>query len=128
MQGWQSLNTTLYDRVGGKAFFVALIERFYEGVASDTVLRPLYPQDLEPSSAHLAAFLAQYWGGPPQYSIERGHPRLRMRHFAFPIGQAERDAWVHHMTGAVNASEASPADKAEMLTYFDSTATFLINR
>ena len=44
-------------------------------------------------------FLAQYWGGPPTYSEERGHPRLRMRHAPFVIGTLERDAWLRHMSG-----------------------------
>ena len=93
-QGLKAEITTIHERVGGNAFFVELVKQFYQLVEVDPVLRPLYPQDLQPGKAHLAAFLAQYWGGPPQYSLERGHPRLRQRHMPFPIGQAERDAWV----------------------------------
>ena len=118
---------TLYHRVGGEPFFQSLVEKFYAGIASDPILRPLYPKDLEPPRAHLAGFLAQYWGGPPNYSMQRGHPRLRMRHAQFRIGQAERDAWVRHMTAAVKASGASQEDARELLNYFESTATFLIN-
>jgi hemoglobin len=119
---------TLYEIVGGEAFFVALVERFYVHVAEDPVLRPLYPADLEPGKAHLSGFLAQYWGGPPNYSMVRGHPRLRMRHAPFIIGQAERDAWVTHMRTAVDSSEAAPVVKSELMAYFKNTATFLINR
>ncbi len=119
---------TIYDKVGGKQFFVALVDRFYEGVAKDAILRPMYPPDLVPAKAHLAGFLSQYWGGPPQYSIERGHPRLRLRHAPFKIGVPERDAWVKHMTAALSKSDAPPEIKAEMLEYFESTATFLINQ
>jgi hemoglobin len=120
--------STLYERVGREPFFTALIERFYEGVAGDPVLRPLYPDDLAPGKAHLAGFLSQYWGGPSQYSMERGHPRLRRRHAPFAIGQVERDAWVRHMTEAVAAADCSPRDAALLLAYFDDTATFLMNR
>lgn len=119
---------TIYDKVGGKQFFVELVERFYGGVAKDEALRPMYPSDLVPAKAHLAGFLSQYWGGPPQYSIERGHPRLRLRHVPFKIGMAQRDAWVKHMTAALNKSDAPAEIKAEMLEYFESTATFLINQ
>ena len=119
---------TLHDRVGGLPFFVALVERFYEAVEADPILRPLYPSDLAPGKANLAEFLAQYWGGPPAYSARRGHPRLRMRHFAFAIGQPERDAWVEHMSAAVRASEASPADAEELLVYFRDASTMLVNR
>ncbi len=121
-------NTTLYERVGGLPFFVSLVEQFYVGIAADPLLRPLYPEDLSPGKAHLAGFLSQYWGGPPQYSMERGHPRLRMRHAPFPIGQAERDTWVHHMTDAVRSVDVSAEDAALLMTYFEDTATFLMNR
>ena len=80
----------MYDRVGGEPFFVELVDRFYEGVAGDPTLRPLYPADLTDAKAHLAAFLVQYWGGPAAYSAARGHPRLRMRHAPFLIGLPER--------------------------------------
>jgi len=79
------------------------VDRFYAAVAEDPVLRPLYPEDLTAPSAHLAAFLVQYWGGPDDYRLERGHPRLRMRHVPFAIGFPERDAWFRHMSEAVRA-------------------------
>jgi hemoglobin len=119
--------TTLYERVGGDEYFHSLVNRFYGAVASDPILRPLYPEDLGPAAFHLAEFLVQYWGGPRRYSERRGHPRLRMRH-PFPIGTAERDAWVHHMSEAVAASGASPEDAQELLTYFGWAATSLVNQ
>ena len=120
--------STLYERVGGRDFFVTLVERFYEAVAGDPVLRPIYPSDLEPPKAHLAGFLAEYWGGPPQYTAERGHPRLRMRHVRFAIGREVRDAWVRHMRAALESADVSPDDAALLAEYFEDTATFLINR
>jgi hemoglobin len=119
---------SLYQRVGGEAYFVALIDRFYESVEGDPALRPLYPADLRPGKANLAGFLAQYWGGPPNYSARRGHPRLRMRHFRFPIGQSQRDAWVRHMADAVRSSGAPPADVEALTAYFERAATMLINQ
>ena len=119
---------TLYQRVGGDAYFVALVERFYQGVEDDPVLRPIYPKHLAPGKVNLASFLAQYWGGPPEYSARRGHPRLRMRHFRFAIGHRERDAWVHHMTNAVRNSPASAEDAEALVAYFESAATMLINQ
>ena len=52
---------SVYDRVGGMPWFHDLCTRFYRRVADDEVLRPLYPDDLEPSRYWLALFLAQYW-------------------------------------------------------------------
>ncbi len=118
---------TLYERVGGRPWFEALVSRFYEAVAQDPVLRPLYPEDLERPRAHLTDFLIQYWGGPADYSATRGHPRLRMRHAGFAIGKRERDAWMDLMSQAVKAGGLPEGDEAELLDYFESAATFLIN-
>ena len=118
---------TLYERAGGQPFFDALVERFYEGVEADPVLRPMYPEDLTPGKRHLALFLAQYWGGPTTYSDERGHPALRARHLEFPIDTAERDAWVAHMVAAIRAGGLSAGDEQQFVTYAEEAATFLIN-
>lgn len=93
------------------------------------MLRPLYPdEDLSHAAARLTLFLIQYWGGPDTYSRTRGHPRLRLRHQPFVIGQAERDAWLRHMTAAVE-SLALPAEVREsFLDYFGNTSAGLINR
>ena len=120
--------TTLYDRVGGDEFFTALVGRFYDAVAADPVLRPLYPDDLGDARRNLAGFLSQYWGGPPFYSSRRGHPRLRMRHQPFAIGEAERAAWLTHMVASVRAAGLPEEDEAAMLDYFERSAAFLVNR
>src|SRR3954462_9564125 len=87
--------TTFYEAVGGEETFRRLVHRFYQGVAADPLLRPLYPEeDLGPAEERLRLFLIQYWGGPRTYGERRGHPRLRMRHVPFRIGAAERDAWL----------------------------------
>jgi hemoglobin len=118
----------VFEAVGGRPFFDALVDRFYADVADDPVLRPLYPDDLTASKAHLAGFLAQYWGGGmEQYSAERGHPRLRMRHVRFAIGRAERDAWYRHMADAVVVAELPAELEAQMLGYFAMAADHLVN-
>jgi hemoglobin len=124
----QDQRSSLYERVGGDAFFFALVDSFYQGVEADRLLRPLYPEDLEPPRRRLALFLIQYWGGPHTYHAERGHPRLRMRHMPFPIGPAEREAWLGHMRAAVAKSDASATDSQALLDYFETAATALMNR
>jgi hemoglobin len=112
------------------AFFEALVDRFYEGVADDPVLLRLYPEpaDLAPARRRLTLFLAQYWGGPTTYSRERGHPRLRMRHAPFAIGGEERDRWLVHMRAAV-ASLDPPDEIARALEeYFDMAAESMRNQ
>ena len=123
-----SPGVTLYEAVGGSEFFRALVDRFYAGVEADPVLRRLYPEDLTASKAHLAGFLAQYWGGgTAHYSDARGHPRLRMRHAGFTVGPAERDAWLRHMTAAVETAGVSPEIESALLDYFTSAAAHLVN-
>ena len=120
---------TLFEEVGGSEFFDRLVERFYEGVASDDVLLPLYPEqsDLSGAKERLTLFLQQYWGGPTTYSDERGHPRLRQRHFPFVIGQLERDRWMVHMMAAVD--ELSPNDSVhqQLAEYMAMASTAMIN-
>jgi hemoglobin len=119
----------LYDVVGGMPFFEALVDRFYDGVASDPVLRPLYPEaDLVGARRRLTLFLAQYWGGPATYSEERGHPRLRMRHVPFAIGGIERDRGLHHMRAAIDASDAPPDARERLHEYVSMAAEAMRNR
>ena len=120
---------SLYDRAGGTPFFEALVGRFYDGVADDPQLRPIYPEaDLAGARHRLTLFLIQYWGGPTTYDQERGHPRLRMRHAPFAIGPLERDRWLVHMRAAV-AEAAPPADvAAELERYFAMAAEAMRNR
>jgi hemoglobin len=120
---------SLYERAGGTPFFEALVGRFYAGVATDPVLRPIYPEaDLAPAARRLTLFLIQYWGGPTTYDDERGHPRLRMRHVPFAIGPAARDRWLDLMRAAL-ADVAPPADVAgELDRYFEMAAEAMRNR
>ena len=120
---------TLYDEAGGMPFFEGLVGHFYDGVAADPVLRPLYPEpDLDGARHRLTLFLAQYWGGPRTYDEERGHPRLRMRHAPFAIGPAQRDRWLVHMRAAI-AQLAPPQDVADELErYIAMAAEAMRNR
>jgi hemoglobin len=120
---------SFYDAVGGEPTFRALVARFYAEVAlDDEVLRPLYPeQDLGPAQERLTLFLMQYWGGPQTYMLQRGHPRLRMRHNPFVIGPRERDAWLRAMRVAVDASEIAEPYRRQLWDYFVSTAAHMVN-
>lgn len=131
----QAANTaaaTMYERVGGEATFRALVHEFYRGVATDPLLRPLYPEeDLGPAEDRLTLFLIQYWGGPRSYGEQRGHPRLRMRHAPFRIDSLARDRWLLHMRAAMETVAGtgvmSAADAAEIWTYLEGAAQFMVN-
>ncbi|MCU1492177.1 MAG: globin [Acidimicrobiaceae bacterium] len=119
---------TLYQRAGGAEPLLRIVARFYAGVATDPVLRPLYPEQLGPAEDRFGLFLVQWTGGPEQYTATRGHPKLRLRHLEFAIGEAERDAWVSQMTAAVRAEGLQPEVEAELLDALARTANFLVNR
>jgi hemoglobin len=120
---------SLFEEVGGSQFFDRLVDRFYEGVATDDVLLPLYPEqsDLSGAKKRLTLFLQQYWGGPTTYSDERGHPRLRQRHFPFVIGQLERDRWMVHMMAAVDELSPNESVHKQLAEYMEMASTAMIN-
>lgn len=121
-------STPPYEAIGGHEAFTRLVHTFYQGVADDPLLRPLYPEeDLGPAEERLRMFLEQYWGGPTTYNQLRGHPRLRMRHAPYAVTLEAKDAWVHHMRTAVQSLQL-PADVAAPLwEYLERAAHFMIN-
>lgn len=122
------LNKSVYELAGGEPAFRLLVQRFYARVAMDPILRPVYPEaDLSGATERLTLFLIQYWGGPQTYSERRGHPRLRLRHQPFTIGQRERDAWLGHMTAAVESLDLAPAVRRALLDYFETASAAMIN-
>ncbi len=123
-----SQTSSVYEMVGGEAYFVALIEEFYIRIMADELLSPSYPDDLTRSKRDLAQFLMQFWGGPTTYSDAKGHPRLRMRHSPFVIGMAERNAWLGHMRAAVEATNP-PAEARDLLDqYFEQASLAMTNQ
>ncbi|MGI8627318.1 MAG: globin [Geodermatophilaceae bacterium] len=120
---------TVYDEVGGHDTFQRLVAHFYAGVALDPILRPIYPEeDLGPAEERLRMFLEQYWGGPSTYSEQRGHPRLRMRHAPFTVGEVERDAWLARMRAAMDDVALTPEQDETLWNYFTMAAQSMINQ
>jgi hemoglobin len=119
---------TFYEAVGGEETFRRLVHRFYQGVAEDPLLRPLYPEeDLSGAEERLRMFLVQYWGGPRTYSDQRGHPRLRMRHAPFKVTPQARDAWLRHMQAAVDDLDLPEHLEQMLRDYLTNAAFSLVN-
>ena len=122
------MEPTLYEEMGGAPFFEKLVAGFYEGIKTDPVLKPMYPEeDLAGAIDRLTMFLSQYWGGPTDYSEQRGHPRLRMRHNAFPINGDARDRWLMHMSNSLAKLEIEPHLRDQLWTYLVTAAHSLVN-
>ena len=120
---------SFYEAAGGEETFRRLTRLFYEGVAADPALRAVYPsKDLGPAEEHLRLFLIQYWGGPATYNELRGHPRLRMRHARFVIGEPERDAWLRNMRASLDELALDEALDTELWDYLVMAAHSLVNK
>lgn len=119
---------SVYELVGGEATIRELVDRFYARVEVDPALRPMFPPDLTEGKRWQFLFLCQFFGGPQMYAEERGHPRLRMRHNPFPIGRAERDAWLGHMLAAVDETGIEEPMRTVMRDYFVRTSEHMINQ
>ena len=120
---------SFYEKIGGRPTFERLVRAFYDGIRTDEVLLPMYPEqpDLEGAIQRLTGFLEQYWGGPGTYSEQRGHPRLRARHMPFAVNPDARDRWLRHMRAAVDALQLSPLDDATLWDYLDRAAHAMVN-
>jgi hemoglobin len=118
----------VYSAIGEEGF-KQLVGNFYRQVASDDILGPLYPQDdFTGAEERLRNFLIFRFGGPQYYIEQRGHPRLRMRHAPFPVNQAARDRWMQLMDKALEAVPMPEEAQQLLRTYFESTATAMMNR
>ncbi len=119
---------TFYDEIGGMPTIRKIVDRFYKGIATDELIRPMYPEeDLGPAAERLTLFLAQYWGGPTTYSDNRGHPRLRMRHAPFAVSPAAKDRWLHHFRAGLDAANLTPEQDATFWAYAEHAAQFMVN-
>jgi len=113
----------------GEAGFQRLTAAFYDRVKEDDLIGPMYPdQDWAGAEKRLADFLIFRFGGSQRYIEERGHPRLRMRHAPFSIGEAERDRWLEMMASAMDEVEVPTESRAILEGFFAQVADFMRNR
>jgi len=120
-----------YQTLGGEPVIAALVERFYahmDALPEAAGIRAMHPADLTETKRVFTRYLCEWTGGPAHYSSERGHPRLRMRHGGFPIGAAERDAWMACMSRALGEVVEDAAARAALEGAFFKLADFLRNK
>jgi len=114
---------SFYEAVGGEPTFRLIVARFYELVAEDEILRPMYPEeDLGPAEERLRLFLIQQWGGPAMYSQLRGGIGLGARHMPFRIARPHRDAWLRAMRVAIDDAGLAPAQRAQLWNQLETMA------
>lgn len=119
-----------FEAIGGEASIARLVDRFYyymDTLPEAAAIRAMHEPDLSHTRQVLVKFLVEWLGGPKVYSVERGHPRLRQKHITFPIGAAERDAWMLCMRRAMDDVIDNAMLKGELEQAFFKTADFIRN-
>ncbi len=100
---------------------------FYGRVETDAGLRPVYPDDLGPGREKLTLFMEQWLGGENAYSDLYGHPRLRVRHFPFVIGEVHAGRWLRHMREAMAACGVAAGDARVIFEGLGPLAHHMVN-
>ncbi len=122
--------TTPFSRIGGQAAIDALVDAFYhrmDTLPEARAIRDMHARELGAVKKILKNYLGEWMGGPAVYSQERGHPRLRMRHMPFRIGEADRDAWMLCMTGALEEVVEDASLRAQLQQSFFKLADWVRN-
>ncbi|MGB1874920.1 MAG: globin [Akkermansiaceae bacterium] len=113
----------------GEAGFTKMVAAFYRRIKTDDLIGPMYPPDeLEAAEERLRLFLLFRFGNDPRYQAKRGHPRLRMRHAPFPIGNAEAERWLELMDAAMDETKVPQSIKLELNAFFTMVAHNMKNK
>ncbi|WP_407115530.1 group II truncated hemoglobin [Bradyrhizobium sp. LMG 9283] len=123
--------TSMFERIGGSATIDRLVDRFYDRMDTlpeTKVIRTMHAADLGLIRDVLKRYLTEWTGGPRLYSVEKGHPRLRQRHFGFAIGDAERDAWMLCMRGALEETVTDSTARQALDKALSGLADWMRNR
>ena len=122
---------SMFERIGGPVTIDRLVESFYrrmDELPEAKAIRSMHRDDLASTKQVLKRYLTEWTGGPKLYSPEKGHPRLRQRHMGFPIGSAERDAWLLCMRGALDETVTDEAARGELDTALSRLADWMRNQ
>lgn len=113
----------------GEHGFTRMVAAFYRRIKTDDLIGPMYPPDeLEAAEERLRLFLLFRFGNDPRYQAKRGHPRLRMRHAPFPIGNAEAERWLELMDAAMDETKVPASIKLELNAFFTMVAHNMKNK
>ncbi|MBT1700821.1 globin [Fulvivirgaceae bacterium PWU4] len=121
------MEPTIFERLGEENLRL-LVDRFYDLVFANEQIAPLFKTDKNVIKEKQRLFLTQFLGGPPLYSEQYGHPRLRARHIPHPIGEDDAVAWLSCMSAAITSLAIDESLKDELFKRFVPTAMFMVNR
>ncbi|USB35127.1 globin [Paenibacillus sp. YPG26] len=118
---------SIYENLGGEETLRKLVEAFYPKVQAHPSLGPLFPEDITPVMDKQFMFLSQFFGGPPLYSDQYGHPMMRARHLPFPITEERAEAWLSCMASALHEIGVEDPLQAFILQRLSGPAHHFVN-
>ncbi|WP_047985907.1 globin domain-containing protein [Ornithinibacillus californiensis] len=118
---------SIYEAIGGFETIERLVQAFYKRVGSHPKLIPIFPEDLSETARKQSLFLTQFFGGPPLYTEERGHPMMRRRHLPFEITPSRRDAWLECMEAALEEARIEEPYRTAIFERLTMTANHMMN-
>ncbi|MEN2466745.1 globin [Ornithinibacillus sp. FSL M8-0202] len=118
---------TIFEEIGGYETIERLVAAFYRRVGNHPKLTPIFPEDLTETARKQTLFLTQFFGGPPIYTEERGHPMMRRRHLPFEITPSRRDAWLDCMEAALEEVEIEEPYRTAIFEKLTMTANHMMN-
>ncbi len=86
-----------FQAAGGEAGLQRLVADFYrvmDEAPEAANVRAMYPADVSEAADRLASFLCGWLGGPKRYAEKYGAISISQFHTRWPVGEAERDAWL----------------------------------
>jgi truncated hemoglobin YjbI len=113
---------TLYEWGGGKPAFDRLTEAFYERVRADELLAPLFAGMPADHPRNVATWLAEVFGGPPDYTERHGgYPHMLGKHKDLAITEPQRFRWVSLIALAADDAElpSDPEFRSAFLAYIE---------
>ncbi|WP_166238718.1 globin [Paenibacillus turpanensis] len=118
---------TLYEHIGGETTIRRLVDAFYDRVAVNEVIGPLFTGGFEEIKRKQFMFLTQFTGGPALFTMEFGHPMMRARHMRFPITPAAAEAWLSCMRGAMDEIGLEGEARSFLYERLTQVAHFMVN-
>jgi hemoglobin len=119
--------SSMYEALGGEKTIRAIVEAFYPIVQSNPEIGPLFPEDIRPVMDKQYLFLTQFFGGPPLFSEQYGHPMMRARHMPFKITPDSANAWLSCMRQALTEVGIEESLKATVLERLSGPAYHFVN-
>jgi len=115
--------------MGGEAGCKRIAAEFYSRVGKDAALRRLFPgKSLRCATEAFTSFLIQFLDGDEEQTQDRWFVSLRESHARFSISQAERAAWLKHMSATLEAIPLDQATRKALGQFFLNSSSYVMGK